>query len=116
MIVRPSLFVWLVLISAVQTNAKLADQLGVNIWTTINQHGATIQTAVDYAMSLQPAASESKAELAPHVAAVRAAYGDPSGKYLNYLQTYQPDYRQREYWFFDQPTAFWLAPNAGNSS
>jgi hypothetical protein len=55
-------------------------------------------------MTIDPG-KENPQELAPHVAAVAAAYGDPTGKYAKYLAKTDGSYRSRPYWFFDQPTA-----------
>jgi len=68
-----------------QTNAKLADQLGLHMWKENTKQGATIQTAVDYLMTLE-ADSEDVEEALPHVAAIAAAYGDPSRRYEAFLQ------------------------------
>ncbi|KAL4268134.1 dermatan-sulfate isomerase family protein [Pleurotus pulmonarius] len=101
-------------LEALITNAKLGDQLGTNFWTHKSKYGATIQTAVDYTMGLDPG-KEDPSELVPHVAAVAAAYGDPSGKYQNFMKKYQPEYKQKSFWFYDQSNALPNSP-AGKAS
>lgn len=65
-------------------------------------------------MGLDPG-KEDPSELVPHVAAVAAAYGDPSGKYQNFMKKYQPDYKQRAFWYYDQTNALPNSP-AGKAS
>lgn len=101
-------------LEAMIVNAKLGDQLGVDFWTAKTKYGATIQTAVDYAMSVNPK-KERVAELAPHVAAVLAAYGDPDGKYQRFLEKIMPGaYTRQSFWFYSQPGALPQSP-AGRS-
>lgn len=54
----------------------------------------------------QPFNKEDPTDLTPHIAAVAAQYGDPSGKYIAFLKKYQPDYQAQPYWYYDQPAAF----------
>ena len=56
-------------------------------WNKTTTAGATIQSALDYAMTLAPGSSETAyaAELYPNIAAVAAKYGDPDGKYAAFL-------------------------------
>ncbi|CAD6888479.1 unnamed protein product [Tilletia controversa] len=71
-------------LEALIANAKMADNLALNMWSARTEKGATIQTAVDFTMTLD-AEDEDVTELAPHVSAVAAAYGDPTGKYARWL-------------------------------
>ncbi|KAG9126103.1 hypothetical protein FRC07_004872 [Ceratobasidium sp. 392] len=91
-------------LEAIITNAKLGDYIGVNLWDYKSKYGATIQTAVDYLMSLDPN-GEKVEEALPHVAAVAAAYGDPEGKYAWYLKNGNRNYAKKPFWFYDQPAA-----------
>ncbi|KAK2461802.1 hypothetical protein APHAL10511_006265 [Amanita phalloides] len=91
-------------LEALITLAKLGEALGLNLWTSPSKYGGTIQTAVEYTMSLDPK-KENGSELAPHVAAVAAAYGDPEGKYAAYLSRTMKDYRRKAFWFYDQAGA-----------
>lgn len=77
----------------------------MNFWTAKSKYGATIQTAVDYAMNINPK-SEDLNELVPHIAATAAAYGDPTGKYANFLERTMPDYKSKPFFFYDQTAAF----------
>ncbi|KAF8213268.1 alginate lyase-domain-containing protein [Mycena galopus ATCC 62051] len=86
------------------TNAKLGDQLGMNFWTAESKQNATIQTALDYAMGLDPG-KEDGTEILPHVAAVAAAYGDTTGKYTAFLEKNDGSYQTQAYWYYDQPTS-----------
>jgi hypothetical protein len=105
-------------IEGLLANAKLADNLGLNMWSARSDDGATIQTAVDYAMTLD-AGDEDVTELAPHVAAVAAAYGDPTGKYARWLadenNSGDPDAIQ-SWRFYDSADALYSSPSAGNTA
>lgn len=96
-----------------QTNAKLGDQLGMDFWTTKSKYGATIQTALDYVMTIGPK-SEDITDIFPHVAAVAAAYGDPQGKYSAFLSSKAQGYNTQAFWFYDQTAALSHSP-AGQS-
>ncbi|GJE86013.1 chondroitin AC/alginate lyase-like protein [Phanerochaete sordida] len=96
-------------LEAMITNAKLGDQLGQNFWTAKSKYGATIQTALDYTMSVNPK-GEDISDIFPHVAAVAAAYGDPQGKYAAFLQKHNSNYQTQPYWFYDQSAALPNSP------
>lgn len=89
-----------------QTNAKLAEYVGVVVWNKTTTEGATIQTALDYAMSV-PAGSDEQAyaaELYPNIAAVAAIYGDPSNKYTGFLvKATEAGYIKDASFFWNQP-------------
>ncbi|KAI0651739.1 alginate lyase-domain-containing protein [Trametes meyenii] len=101
-------------LEAMITNAKLGDQLGMNFWTAKSKYGATIQTALDYTMSLDPK-GENIDDIFPHVAAVAAAYGDPQGKYAAFLQKQDSNYANQPFWFYDQSNALPNSPAGGRS-
>ncbi|KZO98352.1 chondroitin AC/alginate lyase, partial [Calocera viscosa TUFC12733] len=84
---------------------KIADQLGLNVWALKTKSGATIQDAVDYTMTVSPG-DEDITELAPHVAAASAIYGDPKGRYAKFLARADSHYSEQPYWYYDQPSAF----------
>ncbi|PFH54616.1 hypothetical protein AMATHDRAFT_134954 [Amanita thiersii Skay4041] len=92
-------------LEALIINAKLGDEVGLDLWSSKSKYGATIQTAVDFAMSVK-VGNEDITELAPHVAAVAAAYGDSKGKYAAFLGRVGGDYRSKAFWLYDQPEAF----------
>lgn len=81
----------------------------MNFWLTPSKHGGTIQTAVDFLIAQDPK-KEDPLDAVPHVAAVAAAYGDPTGKYASFLKRTQSNYQERPYWFYDQTAAFKMAP------
>ncbi|KAI0670017.1 chondroitin AC/alginate lyase [Trametes maxima] len=101
-------------LEAMITNAKLGDQLGMNFWTAKSKYGATIQTALDYTMGLDPK-GEKIDDIFPHVAAVAAAYGDPQGKYAAFLQKRGSNYASQPFWFYDQSSALPNSPAGGRS-
>ncbi|KAI0048344.1 chondroitin AC/alginate lyase [Auriscalpium vulgare] len=96
-------------LEAMITNAKLGDELGLDFWTAKSKYGATIQTAVNFLISVDPK-GEDPLDAVPHVAAVAAAYGDPTGRYKAYLTRVQSNYRSRPYWFYDQSAALPTSP------
>ncbi|KAH9946788.1 chondroitin AC/alginate lyase [Amylocystis lapponica] len=96
-------------LEAMITNAKMGDQLGLNFWNAKSKYGATIQTALDYTMALDPK-GEDVSDIFPHVAAVAAAYGDPKGKYHAFLQKQVSSYQSMPFWFYDQTAALPNAP------
>ncbi|KAK0528119.1 hypothetical protein OC834_004169 [Tilletia horrida] len=104
-------------LEALIANAKMADNLALNMWSARTDKGATIQTAVDFAMTLDPG-DEDVTELAPHVAVVAAAYGDPSGKYARWLANAKNsgDPERKAAWrVFNDPLAFYSSPARGNN-
>ena len=105
-------------VEAMIANAKLADNLALNMWSAQSSGGATIQTAVDYMMTLD-ASDEDITELAPHVAAVAAAYGDPDGKYATWLSSSDntgDEGLQQSWRFYDNPSAFYCSPASGDTT
>ncbi|KAJ7450854.1 chondroitin AC/alginate lyase [Mycena latifolia] len=96
-------------IAGMITNARIlkyADPTS-NDWNTTS-NGSTIQTAVDFLMTTNPAATSETnvtAEIYPNVAAVAATYGDPTGKYVNFLQSSGFPYAQDASFLWDQPLA-----------
>ncbi|KAF8973712.1 alginate lyase-domain-containing protein [Flammula alnicola] len=100
-------------LEALITNAKLGDQLGINLWTCKSKYGATIQTALDFLLATDPR-NEDVGEIFPHVASVAAAYGDPNGKYAAFLSEKDPNYQSKPYWFYDQTSALTNSPASKN--
>jgi len=91
--------------------AKLADQLGVNVWQAQSKYGATIQTAIDFTMKLDPK-SEDVQEMVPHVMVAAVAYGDPKGKYIAWIKATLPEYDTKTYWAWNQIGAFTASPTS----
>lgn len=81
----------------------------MNFWDSKTKYGATIQTAVDYLMALDPG-DERLEEALPHVAAIAAVYGDPHQKYAAYLKSGNPNYVKKPFWFYNQPRAISSRP------
>ncbi|KAF7972126.1 hypothetical protein HWV62_18848 [Athelia sp. TMB] len=89
-------------LAAMITNARIAEYLGTSFWNKTTAQGATIQTALDYTMTVPPGA-DLPAELYPNIAAVAATYGDPTGKYASWLAQADNTYPAQAYFFWDQP-------------
>lgn len=66
---------------------------------------------MDFIISIDPK-REKVQEALPHVAAIAAAYGDPTGKYGAFLKKHMGNFQTRPFWFYDQPKAF---PRTSNS-
>ncbi|KAH9929064.1 chondroitin AC/alginate lyase [Epithele typhae] len=73
-------------LAAMITNAKIGDYVGYSAWNLTTHKGSTIQTALDYAMTLGPG-TEVASELYPNIVAVGATYGDAKGTYANFMLT-----------------------------
>lgn len=112
-------------LAAMITNARLERYLDPtsNVWNLTTTQGATIQTALNFAMTIDPSASgeaDHTTELYPNVAAVAATYGDPDGKYLAFVNKGEPDFASTEaYDLWNQPFAKnegVLSSNGGNAT
>ncbi|RXW24795.1 hypothetical protein EST38_g1062 [Candolleomyces aberdarensis] len=101
-------------LEALIMNAKLGDALGIDLWSAKSKYKATIQTALDYAITCDPN-GEDVLDLVPHVAAVSAAYGDPTGRYKSFLSKTMSNYESRPLWFYNQPSVFTKSPTSGKS-
>lgn len=107
-------------IAGMITNARLlkyADPTS-NDWNTTS-HGATIQTAIDFLMTTNPTATNEAnvtAEIYPNVAAVAATYGDPSGKYVKFLNTSGFPYADDASFLWDQPLAGGILSAGSNAN
>ncbi|KAG6810902.1 hypothetical protein H0H92_009895 [Tricholoma furcatifolium] len=91
------------------TNARISTYAGnPSVWNKTTTEGATIQTALNFAMTLNASATGESAyvaELYPNVAAVGATYGDPDGKYAAFLAAGEATYATEAYFLWDQPLA-----------
>ncbi|KAJ3574879.1 hypothetical protein NP233_g1459 [Leucocoprinus birnbaumii] len=110
-------------LAAMITNARLAEYAkpSAPVWNETTTQGATIQDALDFAMTISPSASGESAyadELYPNVAAVASVYGDPDGKYAAFLSKGDPQFTLEANYLWDQPFAVeeGLAANPSNSS
>lgn len=109
MIVRPLLIIFSLLFPELrQTNARLSQYLdpSSSVWSLRSLSGATIQTALDFVMQINPSLTnetQDVVELLPNVAAVAAAYGDTSGKYGVFLSEHDPLFWSQAYFLWSQP-------------
>jgi len=102
--------------------AKLGDYLGINMWETQTKYKATIKTALDYLVTLDPGQEDPGAAL-PLVAAAMAAYGDDGqGSYKKFLEAGGAQgrddakskpypYQSKTWWFYEQPDALGHSPS-----
>jgi hypothetical protein len=88
-----------------KTNARIAAYTGdSSVWNRTTTQGATIQTALDFAMTIPASESnEEDGELYSIVSDVAAIYGDPQGKYIAYLKSGKPTYAIDASFLWDQP-------------
>ena len=85
--------------------AKLGDQVGMNVWAAQSRYRATIQDALDFAIT-QPTQGEAFTTILPHLASVAVAYGDPKGKYAALAMKQDKGYAGRTWWWHDVTGAF----------
>ena len=78
----------------------------MNAWNKTTNAGATIKTALDYAMTIPATGLDASyaAELYPPIAAVASVYGDPGNVYTNFLAKAEGDtYVKDANFFWNQP-------------
>ncbi|KAF8152909.1 chondroitin AC/alginate lyase [Crassisporium funariophilum] len=97
-------------LAAMITNARLEKYVDPSstVWEKRTNSGATIKTALDFAMTIPSSASKEEKyvqELYPNIAAVAAVYGDADGKYLTFLKTAYPDFMKEPFILWNQPWA-----------
>ncbi|KAF8801252.1 hypothetical protein BYT27DRAFT_7115572 [Phlegmacium glaucopus] len=81
-----------------------------NPWIKKTKEGATIKTALDFTMSINPAKThENPLDLTPSIAAVGAIYGDEKGTYAAFVKNGRPR-------FMDDPYILWNQPWASSTS
>ncbi|KAJ6467560.1 chondroitin AC/alginate lyase [Mycena vitilis] len=71
-------------------------------------HGATIQKTVNFLMTVDPAKTgeeDIKSEIYPNIAAIASVYGDPDGKYTEWLNNTGFAYADDSTFIWDQPLA-----------
>lgn len=69
----------------------MGDYIGLDFWNTTTKTGGTIQKAVDYAIVQNPAPSNEEdavSEMYQIVACIATVFGDPTGKYKQFLSSY----------------------------
>lgn len=118
-------------LQAMVANAKLADNLGLNMWTAKTGNGTTIQDGIDFALqrayeslanSTGPPSQAILSELwefAPTVSTALTVYGDHTdGRYKAYLanNTLTGDAEKIHTWrFFNLPCSFYSTPLKGHN-
>ena len=60
--------------------------------------------------------NEDVSDIFPHVAAIAAAYGDPSGRYDRFLKNNDKDYGKAPYYLYNSPRAFKNSPSVVGSN
>ena len=87
-----------------QTNARIAAYTGLepSPWNITSNANATIKTALDYAMTIDPG-EDAAYELYPNVAAVASIYGDAGETYAQWLSGKEEEYPEEPYFLWDQP-------------
>ncbi|KAJ7130403.1 alginate lyase-domain-containing protein [Mycena epipterygia] len=97
-------------LGAMITNARLlkyADPAS-DPWNITTKAGTTIKDALDMTMTVDPNKSgegDAVAEIFPNIAAVASTYGDPDGKYVQFLKARFPEYASDADFLWDQPLA-----------
>ncbi|KAI0696542.1 chondroitin AC/alginate lyase [Cytidiella melzeri] len=91
-------------LAAIITIARIGDFVGLDVWSKPASSGATISSALTFAMSTEATDDTEAQELYPIVAAVASRLGDPETKYVEYLS--QKDGGR----FVTDPTFFWSQP------
>ncbi|OCH88737.1 chondroitin AC/alginate lyase [Obba rivulosa] len=90
-------------LAAMITNARLAAYIDYDTWNLTTSAGATVQSALNFAMQQSPG-HETASELYSNVAAVAAAYGDANGKYAAFLLQHDgSSYVEDPAFLWDQP-------------
>jgi len=80
-------------LAAIITNARLAQYVGYNVWNITTKLGGTIQKATDFAIVQNPLPSnetDAVSEMWQIVACIATVYGDPTGKYTQFLSVVAP--------------------------
>ncbi|KAJ8456365.1 hypothetical protein ONZ45_g18747 [Pleurotus djamor] len=96
-------------LAAMITNARLAIYASPSEPSPFQlrtSQGATIQTALDWAMrydARETGEEKYAEELDPNVGAVAAVYGDPDSKYADYLKNRSPNYPAEAWFLWNQP-------------
>jgi hypothetical protein len=79
-----------------------------SMWDETTAEGANIKTALDFAMAISPSDSgeaDYAAELYPNIATVASVYGDPDGKYVDFLSKVYSGYAYEPFFLWNQPLA-----------
>lgn len=97
-------------------NAQLSTYAGnSSVWSLPTHSGATIQTALNYALTLNASATNETAllyEFLPSIGEVAVIYGDPQGKYVGALNERQSNWTSDGWVLWTQPLNISAASNS----
>jgi len=92
---------------AMIVNAQLSTYAGnSSVWSLPTHSGATIQTALNYALTLNASTTNETAlipELTPSIGKVAVIYGDPKGKYVGALNQLESGWMSDGWVLWTQP-------------
>ncbi|CAE6445363.1 unnamed protein product [Rhizoctonia solani] len=106
-------------LAAIVVNAKIGTYIGItDAWNRTTKSGAGIKQALDYAMSIPPKGEEEYTkELFPPIAAFASVFGDPDGKYVEFLRKNDPQYPGSAFYLISPGLSdSGLLPGLSNSS
>ncbi|KAL1412219.1 hypothetical protein Q8F55_003230 [Vanrija albida] len=90
-------------LAAIVTTGRIAEYAGVSFWNSTAASGASIEKAAEFAMAYPPGVDKAD-ELFPIIGAIASIYGDPEGKYANWLdQQSQGKYVADASFLWNQP-------------
>ncbi|KAF4613020.1 hypothetical protein D9613_010913 [Agrocybe pediades] len=97
-------------LAAMITNARIAQyaDANTNVWKKTTTAGATIKSALDFAMTISAATSDETSyasELYPNIAAAASVYGDADGKYVSFIKAAYPGFMTEPFVLWNQPFA-----------
>jgi hypothetical protein len=100
-------------------NAQLATYASGNssVWHLQTHSGATIQTALDFGLTLNASKTNETPwipELLQSVGIVALVYGDPQGKYVEQLNQLEPDWTSEGWFLWTQPLN--VSTSSGNGT
>ena len=113
-----------------QTNARLGSHLGFDAWNLTTSSGSTIETAINFAMSIHFSLSTGAGSLEgpttmvaflPSVGAGAVVYGEGDEntreKYVSFLEREEENYPAHPWFFWNQPLddSGWVATHNGSS-
>ncbi len=101
-------------------NAQLATYAGnSSVWSLPTHSGATIQTALDYGLTLNASAANETAwipELTLSIGRVAVIYGDPKGKYVGALNQLESNWTDDGWVLWTQPLNISTASNSSSDT
>ena len=99
-------------------NAQMAAYAGnSSVWHLPTHSGATIQTALDFGLTLNASKTNETPwipELLQSVGMVALIYGDPQGKYVEQLNQLEPDWTSEGWFLWTQPLN--VSTSSGNGT